>query len=256
MLLAALGPHWPERAKAKFTITPGGFVHGRWPGVWSGRSGWKSTEADIEPLVEEAERQLARVVTDRVYRAAQGKTDLLTIGIDLNDDDDVGRAELVAVFDIRTRSIIRWTGKSYPTSGQERSLLHVVDLDTHLLEVGGERALILGCHDLNMFSPRGHANQSADGARRARCTEMKRKVARFKPTLVLQHPHSTDTPNIWRMPWLSLAREFPSVRAWASGIAYYSWTGKVRAKLDRVLDQTKSADADVRDIVLDARAYG
>jgi predicted RNA polymerase sigma factor len=31
MLLAALGPHWPERAQAKFTITPGGFVHGRWP---------------------------------------------------------------------------------------------------------------------------------------------------------------------------------------------------------------------------------
>lgn len=35
---------------------------------------------------------------------------------------------------------------------------------------------------------------------------MHARVARFRPTVMLQHPHSTDTPNIWRMPWESLAR--------------------------------------------------
>ena len=84
---------------------------------------------------------------------------------------------------------------------------------------------------------------------------MKRKVARLTPTVVLQHPHSTDTPNIWRMPWLSLAREVPSVRVWASGIAYYRWGSHPRAELDKVLDQTRSDPDDVRDIIVDAAAY-
>jgi hypothetical protein len=256
MLLDLFGSRWPEGLHAKFVLTPGGFVHGRWPNTWFGTSGWESTKSDIAPLVGEAERQLGRVLTDKVYRAAAGKTDVLTLGIDLFDDDAPQHVELVAVVDISKRKIVRWTGKSYPTSNQERTLVHVADLDTHLLEVADERVLVLGCHDLNMFSPRGHANQSPDGLRRGRCDEMKRRVARFKPTVVLQHPHSTDTPNIWRMPWLSLARDAPSIKAWASGIAYYSWGGKVRSKLDRVLDMTKSDPTSVVDVVLDARAYG
>jgi hypothetical protein len=190
--------------------------------------------------VSEAERQLARVVTARVYRAAAGRAQILTIGIDLHDEAVDERAELVAVFDIASRKLVRWTGKSYPTPSQERSLVQVVDLDSHFLEVAGERVLVLGCHDLNMFSPRGYANQSPGGARRARCEEMRRKVARFRPTVVLQHPHSTDTPNIWRLPWLSLVNAAPSIRVWTSGIAYYSGNGTARAKLSRVLDLTRS----------------
>ena len=123
------------------------------------------------------------------------------------------------------------------------------------MKTADERVLILGCHDLNLFSPRARANQSPDGLRRARCDEMERKVARFRPTVVLQHPHSTDTPNIWRMPWLSLAREVPSIRVWASGIGYHRFGSKPRATLAKVLDRTKSAPEDVRDIVVSARAY-
>jgi hypothetical protein len=259
MLLDAFGSRWPTGLRAKFVLTPGGFVHGTWPSSWKGRAGWDSRVADIEPLFVEAERQLARVVTERVYRTALGKADVLTIGIDLGDDDDDvdERAELVAVIDIAKRAIVRWTGKSYPTPGkEEHRLVHVIDLNSHLLEIAGERVFVLGCHDLNMFNPRGHANQDPNGARRARCDEMKRKVARFKPTVVLQHPHSTDTPNIWRMPWLSLARDVPSARAWASGIAFYNNQGGVRAKLDKVLDLTRSSPAAVRDLVVDARSYG
>jgi len=91
--------------------------------------------------------------------------------------------------------------------------------------LAGERVLILGCHDLNMFSARAIANQRPDGARRQRCDLMAGLVRHFKPTVVLQHPHSTDTPNIWRMPWACLARDYPSVRCYASGIGYYAWQG-------------------------------
>jgi len=194
------------------------------------------------------------VVTERVYRAAAGKADVLTIGIDLLGQEVAEHAELVAVVDLAKRSVVRWTGKSYPTGSQESTLVQVVDLDSHFLDIAGERVLVLGCHDLNMFSPRGHANQAPDGVRRARCDDLKRRVARFKPTVALQHPHSTDTPNIWRMPWLSLARDVPSARVWASGIAYYAGGG-VRATLDKVLELTKSANDDVVDIVIDARNY-
>jgi hypothetical protein len=256
ILLDVFGPRWPSDVRARFVLTPGGFVRAPWPSSWTGWTGWESRKADIDALIPTAERELSRVVTDRVFRAAARRTDVLTIGIDLQSDGVEERAELVAVFDIAERKLVRWTGKSYPTPGtEERVLVQVVDLDSHLLEVAGERALVFGCHDLNMYSPRGYANQSPDGVRRARCDEMKRKVARFQPTVVLQHPHSTDTPNIWRLPWLTLAREVPSVRVWASGIAHYNWNGRPRAKLDRVLEQTKSAGTGVRDIVVDARAY-
>jgi hypothetical protein len=194
-------------------------------------------------------------MTERVYEAAIGRADVVTIGVDLFGGRAGAHVELVAVFDVAKRSLVRWTGKSYPTPNQERSLVQVVDLDSHLIEIAGERALVLGCHDLNMFNPRGHANQSPGGVRRTRCDQMKARIAPFRPTVVLQHPHSTDTPKIWRSAWLTLARELPSARVWASGIAYFNWNDRPRAELSRVLEQTKVSGGEVRDIVIDAWSY-
>jgi len=254
MLLGALTRHWPREAHARFVITPGGFVRAVWPRGVVLATGWQSRPRDFDVLAKYAAQVLSRVVTDRVLRAAAGKADVLTIGIDIVDGPDNRHAELVGVFDVGKKKLVRWTGKSYPTGDQESTLLHVTDLDSHLLRIAGERVLVLGCHDLNMFSPRGRANQSPDGPRRERCDEMRAKVASFKPTFVLQHPHSTDTPNIWRMPWLSLARDVPSVHTWASGIAYYNNRGKRRAPLRRVQEQTRSEHG-VTDIVIDPKGY-
>ena len=240
MLLEALGHHWTAGARVKFLITPGGFVRSGWPHAWSGRMGWDSRPPDIGGLIAAAECVLRRVVTQRVLAAAAGKVDVLSIGIDLGTPPDP-HVELVAVFDVRAGKLVRWTGKSYPTSDQERTFVQVADVKTHLLEIAGERVLILGCHDLNMFSPRAWAQQKPRGNRRKRCKEMRDRAKNFKPTLVLQHPHSTDTPNIWRMPWLSLSKEIPSVRAWASGIGYYR-DGRPRAPLKRVLELTRGGE--------------
>lgn len=77
-------------------------------------------------------------------------------------------------------------------------------------------------------------------------------VRRFKPTVVLQHPHSTDTPNIWRMPWACLARDYPSVPCYGSGIGYYAWSWRPRRPLAAVLTGTRS-ETGVADVVVQSR---
>lgn len=238
---------WPDGVHAEIVLTPGGFVQAGFPEHWSGGIGWDSRTSDLTQLVKVAEPVLRRVLSERLQGAARGKADVLTLGLDLWADS--GSAELVAVCNLSSGEV-SWTGKSYPTSSEERSLVQVIDLKTHVVEIGGERVLVLGCHDLNMFNRRGNANQAPDGQRRARCDAMRRVVERFKPTIILQHPHSTDTPNIWRQAWLALASKQTSVKAWASGIAYFARSGAPRKPLDRVLLLTKS-EVGVRDVIFD-----
>lgn len=242
-LLNVLTRRWPPGARVKFLITPGGFVSSAWPRAWSGRVSWQSQPADLVDLVAAAERVVNRVVTRRVLGAAADKAEVLTVGIDLCATSGPEHVELVAVFDVREGKLVRWTGKSYPTGSQEKALVQVADLDTHLLSIAGERVLVLGCHDLNMFSPRGRANQDPQGIRRKRCDAMAAKVQQFRPSVVLQHPHSTDTPNIWRLPWSSLRKAIPSVKVWASGIGYYNRSGRPRAPLAQVLQFTQGGEA-------------
>lgn len=237
MLLDILEHRWPDGLHLKFLITPGGFVVAPFPLSLPGGISWSSTPADLDGLILHAEPALSQTVTERVLRAAEGKVDVVTIGIDLKGYCPE-HAELVATYELSSRRVF-WTGKSYPTSSQERNLVQVVDLNTHLLELAGERVLVLGCHDLNMFSPRGWKNQLPDGVRRQRCEQMRKFARRFAPTIVLQHPHSTDTPNIWRTPWAGLRRELPGVKAWASGIGYHNWGKPCRAPLRRVLEATQ-----------------
>lgn len=65
---------------------------------------------------------------------------------------------------------------------------------------------------------------------------------------MLQHPHSTDSHRIWRMPWSGLVKDTPSIKSWGSGIGYHNWDKAPRMELERVLQFTKSDD--VRDIVI------
>ena len=249
MLLKAFA-RWPSSGRAKFTITPGGFVVGDFPSRWSGGLAWESSAKDLDSLVRVAKPLVDACVTKKVLAAAKARTRVLTIGVDLMSDAE--HAELVAVIDCDSGEIVRWTGKSYPTGGQEALLVQVADIESHLLEIADEKALVLGCHDLNMFSARARANQSPHGIRRQRCDAMAEATARFRPTVVLQHPHSTDSANIWRMPWACLARDYPSVRTYASGIGYFNWNGPARRPLREVLAGTRS-ESGVSDVVVKTR---
>lgn len=246
MLLEVFTQKWQSGTSVKFLITPGGFVTATWPSNWSGDVSWQSRPCDVVPLIAAAEHTLKRVLTSRVLAAATRKVEVLTIGIDVGS-----LAELVAIIDVRAGQVVQWTGKSYPTSRQERTLIQVANLDSHLLSVAGERVLVLGCHDLNMFSHRSRANQGPMGMRRERCDAMKSKVHAFQPSVVLQHPHSTDTPNTWRHAWSSLVSDFPSVKAWASAISYCNGGKLQRVPLPQVLEFTKGGDASV-DIEIDS----
>lgn len=250
MLHEALGVRWTNATPVKFTITSGGFLEGDFPAEWSGGQGWSSQPRDLAGLIRVARPIVESALTRKLLSAAAARTRFLTLGVDLYGD--AGHAELVAVVNCRSGKILGWTGKSYPTARQAAGLVHVTDLRSHLFELAGERVLILGCHDLNMFSARAIANQTPDGARRQRCDLMAGLVRRFKPTVVLQHPHSTDTPNIWRMPWACLARAYPSVHCYASGIGYYAWQGQPRRPLADVLTGTRS-ESGVVDLVVTSR---
>lgn len=238
MLLDVLTKRWPQGLHLKFLLTPGGFVVAPFPSTWRGGVSWDSRPSDLKALVQCAEDVLSRTLTEQVRKAAEERIDVLTIGIDLCSDGCSEHAELVAVWELANGRVF-WTGKSYPTSGQERDLVQVADLNTHLLAVADERVLVLGCHDLNMFSPRSRANQAQGSHRWQRSKEMRRLACRFRPTIVLQHPHSTDSPNIWRTAWSGLVRDLGGLKAWASGIAYFSWEGPPRGSLDKVLAATQ-----------------
>lgn|GEM_PF-1368557 len=239
LLLQALGRKWPTDAVVPFMLTPGGFLSGSFPTNYSGNFAWDSRPKDLDPLIREAERIVRQTLSQEVLAAAPRRVKYLTLGVDLVRADDA-IVELVAVIDCDSGRVIRWTGKSYPTGWQEQDLVQVVDLSSHFIELAGERVMVLGCHDLNMFSNRGRANQNEGGLRRQRCDAMRARAKAFRPTLVLQHPHSTDTPNIWAMPWACLQKYLPSVRTFASGIAFFNPEGARRAELDVVLRRTAS----------------
>ena len=82
----------------------------------------------------------------------------------------------------------------------------------------------------------------------------------FEPTIILHHPHSTDSPRIWTTAW-SGAREFlpksdPRRHVWASGIGYYNddGDGETRGALCAVQSATRCCGSHVVDIAVEPRA--
>ena len=263
MLLRAFGDTiW--RGKASFALTPGGFIQAPFPENYHGGHGWDSRPGDFRKLVPHAHKVLKRILTAEVLSAARDRADFLTLGIDLNRDkgkhkmDRLPRgihAELVAVVETASGEVMRWTGKSYSLGWQEKTLVHETDLGSHLLRCGKERVLVLGCHDLNMFSNRSYANQKPDGPRRERCNRMRQLAREFRPTVILDHPHSTDSPRIWSTAWggllqlLSRQGDRKAV-SYASGIGYYNDLENPRRELRDVLAGTSCGGNHLLDVVV------
>jgi len=236
---------WPPEARVKFLVCPGGLLRAPWPSDWDGRKGWESA-GDLAPLIRNAQRALDRVLDSTLLAQLRPRARYLSLGIDLETkrgDDRLPHAEFVAVVDLaRPAKGTLWTGKSYPTPSQERALVRVTDLNTHQMTLGGDRVLVLGCHDLNMFSGRSWANQNPGGLRRQACRAQRKLTRDFRPTIVLHHPHTTDTPRIWTLGWAGL-RNLLAPTAWASGIAYCNPWGAPREPLAKVLANTCNGDS-------------
>ena len=110
------------------------------------------------------------------------------------------------------------------------------------MKLNNQNIVLLGCHDLNVFSLRGQAKANPNGWKRKTANKFKKLCKEFKPEIILQHPHTTDSPNIWNLAWRTVEKELPKVKHFASGIKYFNWKGKPRGKIEKVLEKTKKGD--------------
>lgn len=238
MLLDAFASElWPP-APVNIAVTPGGFIRARFPHEYDGARGWNSRKGDLCKLIPSAEAAIAAVVSGQVLKRAAERTNLLTLGVDLNVERHkeeriqeghrcrescpftCTHAELVAVLDTASGKVVHWTGKSLPVDEQQHTLVHVKKLRTHLLDIGRERIVVLGCHDLNLFIDRGRKSKHGVTRKQKRRQRMQRLAHQFRPTMVLHHPHSTYSPRIWSAAWGATRSVLPTARVWLSGIAF------------------------------------
>ena len=140
------------------------------------------------------------------------------------------------------------TGKFYPTPKEQNEVIKMLDFDKKFLKIGGDKVLIFGCHDLNVFNPRGQANLREGSDKYKISQEFYKRFEQEKPNIILQHPHTTDTPNIWRAAWNTVRKKYPFVEHFASGILYANYKGEPRGDLDEVLEVTKKGS--VLDIIV------
>lgn len=240
--------------KFEFIVTPGGFLNFEWPSQFAKRiyNDEANSEKNLQIFYNTAElkiNEFFNLLDKEKFEKLKETADYFTIGIDSKNPNNAQHIELIAIFDLKRSEVIRWTGKFYPTEGQKRDLIKINDLKTHFIQLNNEKIVILGCHDLNVFNPRGQANANPEGWKRKTADRFKELCREFKPDIILQHPHSTDTPNIWNLAWKTVEKELHCVKHYASGIKYYNDDGHPRGLLNKVLEKTKKGD--VIDFVYD-----
>ncbi len=232
----------------EFILTPGGFLIFDFPESIDYVADYKDPEQEtITLLQKKANKEIVsffKGLTPGVFKQLQKTADYFSIGIDGYSRGGYQRIELVAIYDLKKKKVIHWTGKFYPVGYQESSLIRFNDLDTHFIELNNQRVMLLGCHDLTVYSPRGRAAANPDGWRYKLGTEFRSAAKKFKPEIVLQHPHFTDTSATWKQSWNQLAKELPGVKHYASGINYSTNAkgNKKRQNIDTVLNRTMKGD--------------
>lgn len=239
-----LSTEYPKRTY-EFILTPGGFLTFDFPeSLQYDLDIVKAESQSVSILQKEANSVIVtffKSLDPATFKKLKETADYFTIGIDGFNPTNYQLIELVGIFDLHKEKVVNWTGKFYPTEGQKRDLIKINDLNTHFVELNNQKIVILGCHDLNVFSPRGQATANPDGWKKQLADSFKAQCKKFKPEIILQHPHSTDTPNIWNLAWRTVEKELPYVKHFASGIKYYNRNG-VRGEIDKVLEKTKKGD--------------
>jgi hypothetical protein len=252
VLLLDVFEKWPEKVGRVTAIaTCGAFVRFEWPSSIPRQQDNRFPREEAgEELDRSARRRCEELVSGGLREKLAQRADYLTIGIDTHKAKisvtqshiPCNHAELVYVADLRSGALY-FTGKSYPTSGQEKGLLRITDLKTHFTDLNGQSALILGCHDLTIFNPRSDA--TARGWRADVKKAFKKIASCRQPAIVLHHPHTTVKRLTWQHAWEGLHRELSSVRSYL-GTGCYSIrdpkNGFDRDELDAVLEKTASPD--------------
>jgi hypothetical protein len=234
------------KQKFEFIITAGGFLTFKFPANLRYGINIPYAEKYQIPIFQNEANNIIKdffaQFSNDSFQKLKEIDDYFTIGIDGYNPINKQKIELVGVYDLKKENVIRWTGKFYPTEQQRNDLIKIIDLNSHFVELNNQKIVILGCHDLNVYSPRGQAAALPEGWKKKTAQKFKELCYAFNPDIILQHPHTTDTPNIWNAAWRTLEKELPNVRHFASGINYSNKRGGVRAELREVLLKTKKGD--------------
>jgi len=246
-LLHTVANFWPKDIKTKFLITCGGFLQFNWPEevttIAIGDT-FNTSQSALERLIEEAENNINSVLDPGLISKLSSLTEYLTIGVDSRKDkisttgNHIGQlhVELVCLMDLKSGTKY-WTGKSYPTTNQQRGLVRVINLESHFIELKDlGNIMILGCHDLTMFNNRNFDNTG--DIRRNLKIKFGDLVKVKSPIAVLHHPHTTDCIRTWTSAWNQVVKVAPYIRFYASAGRYHREGGQ-RSNLSDVLHGTK-----------------
>lgn len=236
---------WPQSKKVDCLITCGAFLSFDWPqSITDVGNNKYPNEKALDMLTTLALKHCELSIDDELRKKLNSHTDYITIGIDSYKDkislSNVSirqlHVELVALLDLRTNKYFI-TGKSYPTVGQENGLVRFQDLETHFVDLPIGKVLILGCHDLNVFSPRGKVTTKKEWRKQIR-ENFYDIIQKEKPTTVLHHPHTTDSSKIWTPSWNELMKLAPNIERYISAGRYFN-KNSTRSDINDVLRKTK-----------------
>jgi len=203
------------------------------------------SEAQLQSILDLATEQISQFfvkVGSHVLKKMVTIADFMSIGIDGNGK--AGRfnrvIELVAIYDLKDKKVIHWTGKFYPVANQVRNLIRFPRLDSHFISLNGHKVMVLGCHDLNVFHPRG--KDKITDWRRDAFVEFTSLSKKFKPEIVIQHPHITIDHRTWINGWKGMEGALLSVKQYASGIRTKNSDYLFDCYVDDILRLTKKGN--------------
>jgi hypothetical protein len=234
-LLNRLTEIWPKEEKVRFITTCGGFIQFEFPWEKFLSKTQREKEALKQVLIKAARKEINTWLNGALKNKLKKISRYLTIGIDSREEQKYGgrHIELVALVDLKNNTMY-FTGKSLPTNSQERKLIREENLKSHFVESAYGKVMLLGCHDLNFFNPRGIA--TARGWRKSTRNRYIKLAKKFKPKYVIQHPHYTDSNHIWKNGWAEMMNKLSSVVFYCSAWKY--GPGRPRQKLGKVLNAT------------------
>jgi hypothetical protein len=246
-LLNAVCDQWPSELKTRVLVASGGFVSFEWPSNVTrddvGDNRYPNPQA-VDALFSKADAAVASMLSADLRSRLLCHTDAISFGVDsfkaqvstTNELIKDLHVELVYFVDLRTNTITR-TGKTYPTGGQEAGLVRIADVASHFTIFDGDTVCLLGCHDLNAFSPRGNSRVKRRW-RKDVIRDLKQAVRQKSPKIVVHHPHTTDWGRIWQSAWNRLVAVAGSVDLYASAGRYHNADGDVRDQIEGVLKAT------------------
>lgn len=233
----------------RYLVTPAGFFRPEAPPELDPTHGWDTTLSDFETLRRVGEASVAEQLGADTLGRARGHVSYLVLGADVRVPGRGVYAETALVYDVDNARFVGSTGKTYPTTKQERRLVRNPDVTGHVLDVGGEQVAVLVCHDLIAWSPWGAASRGP--GRDEVATQLQAVLAGRRPTTVLHLPHTTHSAQTWAQSWACIASELTDTQpTWASAIRYRRGYARPPVPLGpELLARTKSSSDNVLDIV-------